>query len=59
MIWMLYCPKCGAPLRCVTTGWSCTNLNCGCQLDAYGNQYINTVYTYEVNENPKEVRQWM
>ena len=41
------CPKCFAPLRRTTNGWSCTNLNCGCRLDVYGNQYTNT--TYEVN----------
>lgn len=62
MIWM-YCPKCGAPMRGITVGWICTNISCGCQLDVYGNQYINTVYSvdyrYEVDENPKEVRQWM
>lgn len=29
MIWM-YCPKCGAPMRWVLTGWICTELGCGC-----------------------------
>ena len=62
MIWQ-YCPKCGAPLRSVSVGWVCTNSNCGCKLDVYGNQYTSTTYNvdyqYEVDENPKEVRQWM
>lgn len=57
------CPKCFAPLRQITAGWSCTNPNCGCQLDVYGNQYTNTTYNidyqYEVDEDPKEARQWM
>lgn len=49
MIWM-YCPKCGAPMRSVTTGWICTKLGCGCKLDMYGNQY-NVDYWYEVDES--------
>lgn len=62
MIWM-YCPKCGSPMRSVSTGWICTELGCGCKLDVYGNQYVETSYpvgySYEVDENPKEARQWM
>lgn len=49
MIWM-YCPKCGAPMRSVTTGWICMNSNCGCKRDMYGNQY-NVDYWYEVDES--------
>lgn len=56
MIWM-YCPKCGAPMRSVTTGWICTELGCGCKLDVYGNQYTDTTYNvdywYEVDEKSK------
>ena len=59
MIWM-YCPKCGAPMSGVTAGWICTNSNCGCKRDIYGNQYVETIYSvdcsYEVDENSKEVR---
>lgn len=47
----------------VTAGWICMNSNCGCKRDMYGNQYVETIcsvdYSYEVDENPKEVRQWM
>lgn len=54
MIWM-YCPKCGAPMRNVTTGWNCTELGCGCKLDVYGNPYTDTIYSvdysYEVDES--------
>lgn len=54
MIWM-HCPKCGAPMRSVTTGWICTELGCGCKLDVYGNPYTDTIYSvdysYEVDES--------
>lgn len=47
----------------VTAGWICMNSNCRCKRDMYGNQYVETIcsvdYSYEVDENPKEVRQWM
>lgn len=60
---LFLCPKCGAPMRSVTTGWICMELGCGCKLDVYGNQYTDTIYSvdywYEIDENPKEVRQWM
>ena len=53
-------------MRGVTAGWICTNSNCGCKRDIYGNQYTDTTYNidyidywYEVDENPKEARQWM
>lgn len=63
---LMYCPKCGAPLRSVTNGWKCTNICCSCCLDAYGNiiddppvfiNYWNCIY--EIDENPIKVRQWL
>lgn len=65
-----YCPKCGAKLYSNTAGYYCTNLICLLHIRPNGDwdenpwwyymspeDYYRTYY--EIDENPKEVRQWM
>lgn len=69
MIWK-YCPKCGAKLYSNTAGYYCTNLICLLHIRPNGEWDENPWWYYmpaedyyrthyEVDESPKEVRQWM